>query len=341
MKRIIILLILGSIAMMLPAQKTARKAYIKTDENGRQVWWRYNNKGTKSVLINGFYKVHFDDCYALGHFRKGIVKEGVVSYFYPDGTLWRTVGYDVKGYVDGIQTDYYTNGNLRRRIGWRKGVAHGEHSEWFENGQQSFSGIAAYGKREGTATAWNQRGDTLSVWNYKYGMKDGRCTTWIYTDSILTGRLEEVCKADQPSDSALYFVVYPDGKERLQSRTRYDSDGKITLIDSYINDIHNRMEYEDGALTLISQFTDGRLSSTAQYKDNRAHGKTVMYYPGTDRIYKVEIYRMGRLTGSAEYDIKGLPRSYKVLEEDGQLHPCDSGTYKSLLPIDVQQETER
>lgn len=341
MKRIITLLILGSIAMILPAQKIAHKAYTKTDDNGRQVWWRYNNKETKSVLINGFYKVDFGNYYALGHFRKGIVKAGMMSYFYPDGTLWRTVEYDAKGCIDGIQTDYYTNGTLHRRIGWRKGTAHGEHSEWFENGQQSFAGIAAYGKREGTATAWTPRGDTLSIWNYKQGMKDGKCTTWIYTDNILTGRLEEVCKADQPSDSTLYFVVYPDGKERLQNRTRYDSDGKIVLNDSYINDIHNRMEYEDGDLRLISQFTDGRLSSTAQYKDNQPHGKTVMYYPSTDRIYKVEIYCMGRLTGSAEYDIEGFPRSYKALEEDGQLHACDQSTYESLLLIDAQQTIER
>lgn len=341
MKRIIFLLILGSIAVALPAQKIAHKAYIETDENGRQVWWRYNNKKTKSVLINGFYKVECGDYYALGNFCKGIVKAGMVSYFYSDGALWRTVGYDVKGYIDGIQTDYYINGNLHRRIGWRKGIAHGDHSEWFENGQQSFSGEAAYGKREGTATAWTQKGDTLSIWNYKYGMKNGRCTTWIYTDSILTGRMEEVYKADQPSDSALYFVVYPDGKERLQNRTLYDSDGKITLNDSYTNDIHYRMEYEDGILAFISLFTDGRLSSTAQYKDNQANGKTVMYYPGTDRIYKVEIYRKGRLMGSVEYDIEGLPRSYKMLEEDGQLHPCDSSTYENLLLIDVHQKIEK
>lgn len=329
-------MILGSIAMMLPAQKTARNAYIKTDGNGRQVWWKYNKKENKSTPINGFYKVEFDDYYALGHFRKGIVEAGTVSYFYSDGTLWRTVEYDATGCIDGMQTDYYPNGNLHRRIGWRKGAAHGEHSEWFENGQQSFSGIAAYGKREGTATAWTSKGDTLSIWNYKEGLKHGRCITWIYTDSILTGRQEEVYKADQPSDSALYFAVYPDGKERLQSRTQYDSEGEITLNDSYLNNVHNRIEYKDGAIAFVSQFTDGRLSSTAEYKDNRLHGKTVMYYPGTDRIYKVEIYRMGRLMGSAEYNMEGLPHSYKVLEEDGELHPCNSSTYESLLLFDAQ-----
>lgn len=339
MKKIAALLVLGSIALTLPAQKLAHKTFTKMNENQVYTWWRYNDKDTKAVPIDGYYKVDLDKYYVVGHFRKGIPQEGMMSYFYPDNTLYCTAEYDSQGHIDGLQTEYYSNGNMSRRVEWRKGVAHGEHSEWFENGQPSFSGIALNGKREDTATAWTEEGDTLSVWNYKQGMKDGQCTTWIYTEGILTGKLTEVYKAGQRSDSTSYFVVYPDGAEHLQSRTYYDNDGKMLLNDSYINNVHNRMEYENGELKLITQFTNGRLSSTAEYKDNQSHGKTVMYYPGTDRIYKVELYRMGRLTGSMEYDIEGLPCLYKALGEDQQLHQCDPDTYERLESQMQEEDT--
>lgn len=330
---IFILFIFLLISPSVSAQRTVDNAYVEIDPNDptRPLFWHYNTARTKATLINGYCRVETEGYYITWSFRKGIPKAGAVSLYRFDGTILATYQYDEQGRQDGLYTEYYLDGTRKSLSNWCKGIRNGLHYEWHPNGVLSFSGISDNGKWQDTTKGWRSDGKLLSEWNYKNGERKGRCITWLYNDSIAIGKSVNFYDHDIAVDSALYYTYDIYGKEELSSRTLYDKQGLVTLVESFIGDTYTRMDYNNGEIVCLSQYTNGLLSVKTSYSNNKIEGEAMSYYPGTETFYRREQYLQGSLIALIEYDPQGNVRHYKIRDSKDKLVICSEAEYKKML----------
>ena len=87
------------------------------------------------------------------------------------------IGKYVNGKEDGVQKDWYDDGQLRSESNYKDGKSEGVQKWWYENGQLEFEGNYKDGKKHGKETWWNN-GQVVKEENYKDGKLDGKYTEW-------------------------------------------------------------------------------------------------------------------------------------------------------------------
>ena len=79
--------------------------------------------------------------------------------------------------LNGPEVWHFLRGDMRRRIDYQDGVAHGSLREWHGNGRKAFDGTYERGKLHGKTTAWRRNGTKRYVGEYRAGAKTGE---WFY-----------------------------------------------------------------------------------------------------------------------------------------------------------------
>lgn len=79
---------------------------------------------------------------------------------------------------DGLQTDYYDNGQKKSEANWKDGKRDGLFTFWYENGKTKFQGNLKEGKHDGLGTMWYENGQKQAEESYKDGKRDGLNTSW-------------------------------------------------------------------------------------------------------------------------------------------------------------------
>lgn len=299
------LLLLSVVAL---SQKRIDHTRILVEDQGNGILfsWKKSTKGHKLTPLNGKYIILYDNYSIAGKYRKGL-SQGILRRFGADGTLLQEAEYDDRGFPQGEKRCFYPNGKLECRTPFKQGRIDGLYEEWYENGARKTSAEMRDGLHDGITMSWDESGNILSKWNYAKNLRDGVCLTWIYQspDTLLT---EEYYRYDQLVDTSRCYRLESNGQQTLRNITIYDVNGKVLRFESFDGDTHCCLEYDElGQCRLWTQYTGGKLSGRMEYQNGQLHGKFIMYYPGTTKLWKTAQYEHGKLLSSQEFASDGTP----------------------------------
>ncbi len=74
-----------------------------------------------------------------------------------------------EGKLNGIQKDWYENGQLRCEFNYKEGKEEGIQKEWYENGQLWYEDNYKEGKQDGIQKSWYENGQLHYKMYYKNG----------------------------------------------------------------------------------------------------------------------------------------------------------------------------
>jgi len=84
------------------------------------------------------------------------------------------------GKENGLWTEWYENGQKKKKETYKDGEEVGKWTYWYENGQKMKGETYRYrdGEEVGKWTQWYENGQKMYEVNYKDGWKDGLYTSW-------------------------------------------------------------------------------------------------------------------------------------------------------------------
>jgi antitoxin component YwqK of YwqJK toxin-antitoxin module len=330
--------------------KTYNEQGILVSEGNRKnfeldsTWKFYNDKSQVVMEVsykegkkNGIRKTYREDEITEETFRND-VKDGLTSYFYPDGRIKKEVTFR-DGLEEGIAREFDKDGRIITLITYKSGfITERELINRYDNN----------GRKHGNWKYFYADGKVMMEGNYKHGLENGYFKEYdkdgnlISTDKFAEGtKLEnvaELVKLDVRKD------YYPDGKVKIAAT--YNKEGQLegvrreylpdgTVEKSYI--FRNGIMIGEGVVTEKGErdgywkeyFDDGRLRAEGKYnKDTREgpwkyyhpngtieqegvyaggkpEGDWLWYYPG-GQVLREEAYYNGLLDGMmTEYDEAG------------------------------------
>ena len=306
-------------------QKTIGFESLVIEKSGAvNIYWEKNKKNSKSKTLDGNYRILFKTYHMTGKFTKGFPIDTLRAYTNTpdgmetaeDGILLLEYVYDKAGHQHGMQRLFYKdNGQIKSEHPYVHGILEGTAREWHPNGNLKSCVEMNNGKINGISFGWDEEGNPLSEWHYTDGERDGVCRMWIYTDDGETFVNEEHYKNGLQADSTCYYRINPDASKTLRCRTTYAGKGSAVKFESFDGDTYSVREMEDGKDRLWTQYILGRLSAREEYKDGKPHGESIIYYPGTDKRWKISMFDQGELLWQKEYSIDGKLIDSKGLEQ--------------------------
>ncbi len=136
------------------------------------------------------------------------------------------------GKRDGLEIEWYENGQKRSEESWKDGERDGPRASWYENGQKSRAGTTKNSRGVGTSTSWHENGrKSFEATSDKYGKRVGVQTMW-YENGQKSS--EATFKQDKQEGLAMKWhengqksreETYKDGK-RDGLRTRWHENGQ-------------------------------------------------------------------------------------------------------------------
>lgn len=97
---------------------------------------------------------------ARGCARKNGTEHGSWTFWWPDGSKWRTGSY-LEGRRDGTWTAWWPNGKKMYEATYKRGLIHGRVTAWHENGQKKAEGDYGFNRPNGVWQAWKPDGTKI------------------------------------------------------------------------------------------------------------------------------------------------------------------------------------
>jgi antitoxin component YwqK of YwqJK toxin-antitoxin module len=166
--------------------------------------------------------------------------EGPLSVFFENGKLQCKLNY-VKGKVEGVRTDYYESGKMKKTEFWKDGLLEGPSITFLENATNGMiKSKISYkaGEIHGKCKWFNEKGIILCEAQYENGKQNGLTTMWHDNGQILhrgnykDGRIDGICKS-----------WYPNGKKSIQLKLKSDK----TIYEKFWDENGNAIKH-DGPL---------------------------------------------------------------------------------------------
>jgi antitoxin component YwqK of YwqJK toxin-antitoxin module len=157
--------------------------------------------------------------------------------------------------TDGINTQYYENGQKESEGNYKDGKEEGLHTTWYENGQKESEGNYKDGKEEGLHTTWYENGQKEAEYNFKDGMRNGKLTQWEENGC----KWEEGYYINDKPDKL--FGWHENGQKRCEESWK---DGEM-----------------DGEW--ISWYENGQKESEGNYKDGKEEGLHTIWHENGQR----------------------------------------------------------
>ena len=234
--------------------------------------------------------------------------------------------------------DYYDNGKIKFRGGYKEGLPVGMHKEYTRDGTvtqakeyDETGTLSAEGtvdendKKQGTWTYYYETGETKAKGEYKDNLKTGE---WIfyYED----GKIEQRGKYVKNKASGLWTWYYRNGNKWREenlvkgveegSLTEYNKDGIEILKGEYVDgereglwkyyngDATEEGNYQGGLQNGIWKgwFSNGKLSYEMNFVQGVPDGKFKIYY-NNGQVREAGVYSMGsREKNWYKYDMEGV-----------------------------------
>ncbi len=233
--------------------------------------------------------------------------------------------------------DYYDNGKIKFRGGYKEGVAIGIHKEYPRDGSVTIAkeydetgiligegSMDENDKRQGTWKYYYETGEIKAKGDFKDNLKTGE---WIfyYED----GKIEQRGKYNKDKPSGLWTWYYSNGNKWREenlikgveegSLTEYNKDGAVILKGEYVDgeregvwnydngDDKEEGSYQGGLQNGIWKgwFSNGKLSYEINYVQGVPDGKFKTYY-NNGYVREEGFYSMGsREKNWYKYDMQG------------------------------------
>jgi len=269
-------------------------------------WKFYDDSGSLKMEINylqgmknGIRTTHRENERIEENFIDDL-KQGITSYYYPDGQLKKTVIY-VDGLEEGIAQEYAEDGRIIQLITYKKGfISNRERINRFDN----------EGKKHGNWKYFFDNGNLKLECIYKHGLRNG-----YYKEYDIDGKL-------------LFAYKFVDGEKqefvaeltKLDVKTEYYPDGKVKVKATYKDDKPEGVwrEYTE----------DGKIDKSYIYKNGVIIGEGIITEAGEKTGSWKEFYDNGVLKGEGFYDDDTRVGPWTFFHRNGEVE--QQGTYDSI-----------
>lgn len=272
--------------------------WIFYDDMGKMVMEINYKKGKK----DGIRKTYREDEMIEESFKND-VKEGLTSYYYPDGRIKKEVNFH-DGLESGLAREFDQDGRIITLITYKSGfIVERELINRFDNN----------GRKHGVWKYFYADGKVMMEGTYKHGLengyfkeydKDGNLTsTAKYADGTKLQDVAELVKLDVRKD------YYPDGKVKIAAT--YNKEGKLEGV---------RREY----------LPDGTVEKSYIFKNGIMIGEGVVTEKGERDGYWKEYYDDGKLRAEGKYNKDVKEGAWKYYHPNGIAE--QEGIYRNGKP---------
>ena len=168
---------------------------------------------------------------------------------------------------EGVYEEYWKNGQIKVRLPYKDGRAHGHLHGWYENGNHAFKGHFNHGIKQGTHITFfpvekernpmyshilrfNMKGE-LDREQQKGHITEGVCLSAAYENGKINGPLVGWDKSGKYHISSMYkngiLQKEPPPSQRIRSRSRYRERIDEKYVDEVTNSIKKIAKHEYGA----------------------------------------------------------------------------------------------
>lgn len=236
------------------------------------------------------------------------LKQGITSYYYPEGELKKTVFY-VDGLEEGIAKEYAEDGRITQLITYKKG---------FIANRQRINRFDRNGKKHGNWKYFYENDNIKIECIYKHGLKNG-----YYKEYDIEGNL-------------LHAYKYIEGEKqeavaeltKLDVKREYYSDGKLRIQATYKED------RPEGVWREYSE--EGEIERSYLYKNGIIVGEGIITEQGERDGAWIEYYDDGLLKGQGKYDRDIKVGPWKYYHRNGEIEQTGSYNENGNLSGDWQ-----
>jgi antitoxin component YwqK of YwqJK toxin-antitoxin module/Tfp pilus assembly protein PilF len=277
-----------------------------------------------------------------------------LTNFSPGGFKKVHAVYNDKGFIEGLETSYYTSGKIRSEVNYENGIQTGRSTFYHANGNKQSELEYADNNKHGYGKFWYLNGQISTEGWYQEGATQG---TWLEYDEL--GHLKSKATYRDSDLDGYREEYFPNGK--INSITHYN----LGWIEDFIQfdttgkEI-NRNEYKLGNGKVRTVFVNGKLSGEGEYKYGDLDAPYKFYFPdgsiSTSQFYKKGLldsilrsyyyggtlategtYKLGDKIGMWKYYLPNGKLDYTEEYVDGQLQGKKINYYENGK---VNTETE-
>lgn len=273
--------------------------YEYTYRDGEVIAYKFYNKNNEIIKEAKKQKGEF---YYEGHASNGnITSEGSYNIaggkkgswkFYNDNHVLTSEENYNDNKVEGVKTEYYTNGKISSVANYRADTVNGYYSSFYKYGQL---------KQQG----WYVDGEAVGFWIDYY--PDGKIQSKNYYSNDKQNGFQESYNVDgKITDKTLYKFgnliteIYYNEKGDLMEEINIDVDSAHYILTNHFNNkkINNKfnMLYGKKQGKYISYHFNGEVSIEGSYLNGEKHGEWKWYYPN-GKIETVGVYAYGNKEG--------------------------------------------
>lgn len=301
------------------------------------LWKFYDENGKLTLMItykngmkNGLRTTILEDQIITENFVDD-VKQGLTTWYYPDSTVFKTVNFK-DGREDGLAKEYAEDGRVVTLTTYKKG---------YIVSREKINRLDNEGRKQGLWKFFYDNGLVREEGTYRNDLKNG-----YFKEYDETGKLIATSKwvDGEKQENAVELV-------RLNVEKEYYPDGKIKVVQSYLNGVPQgvRREYdEEGNITAGYLFDHGKIVGEGIVKeDGLKDGPWKEFYPngqlkaegkyskGIKTGKWVYYYKNGQVEQTGSYDKKGRPKgdwvwyypSGALLREESYLNGLPDGMW--------------
>ncbi|WP_333821123.1 tetratricopeptide repeat protein [Ohtaekwangia sp.] len=336
-------------------------------------WVYFHNNGERSA--EGEYSAAGEKIGTWKYYlNTGAIKSiensesGEVTVYFPEGA--RRQHFFLKNdEIEGEVELYHACGGVREKLLYKAGKRHGKGQSYFPSGKVDMTYEYADDKAVGDFTSYFENGQIYSVTKYKNDLREGPYVeyyasgklkmkgtyasdhstgTWMYY--YPTGRLEKT-GAFKNGTSVGEWVFY-DARGVVTEKRNFNAeglyhgddtfftDGKVTSVQTYKNDVLNKVVYFDkdgkelgkydvsgSSASAKTFYATGQLNGEGSYKKGKIEGLWKYYQPEGTKLSEYT-YVNGLAQGEATQYYRHGQKKYIFQYKDNQLH----GYYQEFHP---------
>lgn len=273
--------------------------------------------GSEKVVPHYYY--HTGELKSVGKSNSLDKHIGKWYYFHGNGIQGGSENYNSNGERNGLDTEYYLNGELNLEINYKDGKLDGLYKIYYKNGVPMLEYNIKDNSIDGTAYFFDATGHRFKELVYVDKKLNGKEVQYYFNGQI---RYEANNKNGLYDGASKGF--YFDGTKRYECT--YDNgnyEGKYTYYHSN-GKVKTEGEYKNGKMSgeWKDYYNTGQLKSSSHYSDKGLPIDTWTTYHPNGKIEYTEVYgEEGKKTGKhKEYDIDGILHfeySYDLDEVNG------------------------
>ena len=233
-------------------------------------------------------------------------KDSLWQFFNEEEVLVLEEVYDMN-VLNGMSKSYYPkSGQPLEQLGYKAGVKHGKWLKFFENGKPWMEAEYDNGNLNGKFNVYTENGKPVHQGNYDHALRHGRWLTYNSNGSVKTqdtyhqGTMTRSIKQNgtfkefYPDEKPKSEYTYKRGKEQGDFKEWYDNGEWIQKEQPPELDFQEEAE-------IVEELHGQTLRKKGRFVAGKLNGK-VTHYNEDGSVDRVEMYEMGELTSTIEWD---------------------------------------